>query len=78
MKKKFLMKALSVFLTLAFIGPAPALAAEVTQTEPSTQTSDISARVAEFITYYRTYNGVRQYRIWNATKAVWVTPWMNY
>lgn len=38
---------------------------------------DIVPYADQFETYYRIYNGVCQYRIWNMTKAVWVNDWTN-
>lgn len=76
MKKKAFLTTVTLLLTLAFIGPAPALASDVsTQSTQSGETSIL--RADEYITYYRTYNGVCQYRVWNATDGVWVTPWIN-
>lgn len=76
MKKKTFLMMLTLLLTLAFIGPAPALASDISP--QSTQPGNSSVlRADEYITYFRTYNGVKQYRIWNATDGVWVTPWLN-
>lgn len=43
--------------------------------EPLAQNAVVYAD--EFTIYYRTYNGINQYRVWNITKSVWVTPWTN-
>lgn len=76
MKRKIFLMMLTLFLTLTFVGPAPAFAADVAV--PPTQSSEESIlRSDEYVTYYRIYNGVRQYRIWNATAGVWVTPWTD-
>lgn len=59
-------------LTAPVFAAAPPL---LPQEAPSTQ--DIVLRAEQFTTYYRTYNGVAQYRIWNITKGVWVNDWTN-
>lgn len=34
-------------------------------------------RADKYLYYYRIYNGVYQYRIWNATDGYWVTDWIS-
>ena len=77
MKKRVLLTTLAILLALTSVGSVSALAAEVALPETSTQAGETILRADEFITYYRTYNGIHQYRIWNATRAVWVIPWTN-
>ncbi len=36
---------------------------------------DIMPLADEIVMKFRTYNGKRQYRRWNATKGVWVDPY---
>lgn len=67
---------LTLFLTLTFVGPAPAFAADV-EVPPTHSSEESILRSGEYVTYYRTHNGVLQYRIWNAVDKVWVTPWMD-
>lgn len=76
MKRKTFLMMLTFLLTLTFVGPVPAFAADVEV--PPTQSSEESIlRSDEYVTYYRTHNGVRQYRVWNITAGVWVTPWTD-
>lgn len=76
MKKRYFLTVFSLLLILTFLGPIPAFAAN--NFLYSSQSSEaLPLRADEYITYYRIYNGVRQYRIWNATDAVWVTPWLD-
>ena len=50
----------------------PAIASVGETEEAGTYSQD----VVEYI--YRVYNGVLQYRRWNATKGIWVDPaWIN-
>lgn len=77
MKKNVLRATLTVLLALAFLGPIPTLAAEAVLPDVSAQSGEVSPMADQFITYYRMNNGIKQYRIWNATRMVWVTPWTN-
>lgn len=78
MKKKFMCMLLTCLLTLALVGPVSALAAEEAPSVANEQSdSTIQTRADKYEYYYRIYNGVPQYRIWNATDAVWVTDWIN-
>lgn len=65
MKKKVIMTMLTAALTLSLVGPVTTLAAETSLPEVSVTQADESSplRADEYITYYRTYNGIRQYRI---------------
>lgn len=40
-------------------------------------TGTVEPRGEELIYCYRIYNGVKQYRIWSATYARWVTDWTD-
>ena len=78
MKKKFLCMFITCLLTMALVGPISAFAAEeVSPKESGQSTSEPVPMADKYITYYRVYNGVPQYRIWNATDRVWVTEWRN-
>lgn len=78
MKKQIIRTLLAgVLLVGTLIAPAFAVSTspQLPQEAPSTQ--DIVPYAEQFITYFRTYNGVKQYRIWNITKGIWVTDWTN-
>ena len=80
MKKKILCMTITLLLTLTAVGPVPALAAEDSLERlpvENVQANTISPRADHYVVYYRTVNGVLQYRIWNATDAVWATEWKN-
>lgn len=66
-------------LLLAATLTTPAFAnAALPQVPSETSGADEAVVYADqFITYHRIYNGVNQYRIWNASKGVWVTNWIN-
>lgn len=72
MKKKFLLLMLTFMLALSCVGPIPAFATDV-----NTQSNLSSTPLAdEFIYYFRTVDGKKYYRIWNATDGRWETPWL--
>lgn len=80
--KSNLLKALSVCVLLALLltSVPMALAAEQAPVVGSTSSSDgeqITPRTEEYIWVYRTYNGVRQKRLWSATEGVWLTDWID-
>lgn len=67
----------ALLLTLVFTGLTPAFAAEasVPVEVEVTAAGEIVPFADEWITYYRTYNGIKQYRIWNATWGYWMNDW---
>ncbi len=72
MKKKFLLLMLTFMLALTCIGPVPAFATEI-----STQSNDQPVVFAtEYVYYHKIVDGVKYYRIWNATYGRWETPWL--
>lgn len=80
--KRNLLKVLSVCVLLAlFLTAMPvAMATEqVPSSEPASDTDggQISPRTEEIYWVYRTYNGVRQKRLWSATEGVWLTDWID-
>lgn len=78
--KKQKIRTLVVGCLLAGSLVVPAFAAETTTQLPpevtsSTQDVTPTPYAEQFETYYRTVNGVMQYRIWNITKGYWVNDW---
>lgn len=73
MKNKLLRLTLSLALTVVLVGALPAAAAGLPPQDPPAA----STRAEQFQTYVRTYNGVKQYRIWSLTRGVWVNDWTN-
>lgn len=72
MKKNFLVILLTFMLALTCVGPVPAFAANL-----NTQSNSSSVPLAdEFIYYFKTVDGKKYYRIWNATDLRWETPWL--
>ena len=51
--------------------------AESAVSQAAAPATEISPRADETKTYYRTYNGRRQYRIWSVTRACWLTDWID-
>lgn len=79
MKKVKLLVVLILVFVLQIAGSVTAQAVE-SNPVPETSTENmttVSPRADQYVTYYRTYNGHRQYRIWNKTKGVWVTDWKD-
>ena len=69
---------LACLMTLTIVGPVSAVAAEDTYPVVGTQPEDTpTPRADHLLYYYRIYNGVPQYRIWNATDGYWVTDWID-
>lgn len=76
MKKKLSKILIATMVFACMAGLTPAMAASPA---PVFETGDgiVTPCADEFIYYYRTVNGVNQYRIWNATRGEWVIPWTN-
>jgi O-antigen/teichoic acid export membrane protein len=55
----------------------PELPQEAASTQEVSSTQGVIVLSDQFVTYFRTYNGVKQYRIWNITQGIWVTDWTN-
>ncbi|MCI6990671.1 MAG: hypothetical protein MR910_04490 [Clostridiales bacterium] len=78
MKKKIFCMLLACLMTMTLVGPISAFAVEAVDPVGKGQSEDVPVPMADhYITYYRVYNGVPQYRIWNATDGYWVTEWRN-
>lgn len=78
MKKVKLLVVLILVFVLQIAGSVTAQAVENNAFSNSTENmTTVSPRADKYVTYYRTYNGHRQYRIWNATKKFWVTDWID-
>lgn len=62
-----------MFLMLSAV--TPVLSANASAPNPG---STVEPKADNIVVKYRTVNGVRQYRRWNATKGRWVDPdWIN-
>ena len=78
MKKKLSKILVATLLFGSIAGATPAMATSIPETPVLAAGDGIVTPMAdEFITYYRTVNGVNQYRIWNATRGYWVNEWTN-
>ena len=77
MKKKLSKILVATLLICSVVGITPALATSVVAAPEAVDDGIVTPMADEFETVYRTYNGVLQYRIWNATQGYWVTPWIN-
>lgn len=72
-----------VLMVFMIAGSFPALAAEpeTMPVEPVLLTESADGEMTimadEYTYYYRTVDGVKQYRIWNNTRGVWMIPWTN-
>lgn len=51
--------------------------AESAVSQAAASASEISPLAEQTKTYYRTYNGRRQYRIWSITYQYWLTDWID-
>lgn len=51
--------------------------AEPAVSQAAASASEISPCAEQTKTYYRTYNGRRQYRIWSITYQYWLTDWID-
>ena len=78
MKKKLSKILVAALLIGSMVGITPALATSVAEPPASASGDGIVTPMADqFETYYRTVDGVLQYRIWNATQGYWIMPWTN-
>lgn len=69
--KKLKIAVLTLVTALTILSPFTVFAAPATEDFGTYSQDEI-----EYI--YREYNGVLQYRRWNATKGIWVDPyWIN-
>ena len=79
MKKKLTKVLVATLLIGSMVGITPALATSVTPAPEAVIVGDgiVTPMADQFATYYRIYNGVNQYRIWNITQGYWIMPWTN-
>lgn len=81
MKKKLSKILAATLLIGSMVGITPALAISIAPTSGSAliEAGDgiITPFADQFATYYRVYNGVNQYRIWNITQGYWTMPWTD-
>lgn len=79
MKKGLSKILIAALLICSMVGITPALATSVAPAPEMSATGDgmVTPMADQFETYYRIYNGVYQYRIWNATQGYWTMPWTN-
>lgn len=76
MKKKLSKILIATLIFGCMAGVAPAMAAS-SSSVPELSDGIVTPFAIEYETYYRTLNGVYQYRIWNATQGFWIMPWTN-
>jgi len=77
MKKKFLICLLVSVMALSFAVPTMAVAAP----EPINAVVEYEgiAPLNEMTRiYWRTYNGILQFRVWSITNGRWLTNWTNF
>ena len=80
MKRKLSRFLIAGIIACSIAGATPVMAATTT-TEPeitaTVQEEIIGTRADKFETHFRTFNGIWQYRIWNATRARWENDWTD-
>ena len=79
MKKRLSRSIIALLLVANVVGSMQAFAAAPITNLPCecVQSAGISSRAEECTYYYRTHNGVKQYRIWSNTECEWKIPWTN-
>ena len=80
MKKRLTKVLVATLLIGSVAGITPAMATNVAPAStPLIETGDgtVTPMADQFQTYYRTLNGVLQYRVWNLTQGYWVNEWTN-
>ena len=78
MKKKLLVCLLVSVMALSFA--VPAMAATITEPESVNAVVDyegIAPRNEMTRFYWRTYNGILQFRVWSITNGRWINDWTN-
>lgn len=77
MKKRFVVFLLISMIALSFT--VPAIAMEVVETEPvnAVVEQEVIPRTEVTQFYWRTYNGVLQWRVWGLTSGRWLTEWTD-
>jgi len=77
-KKSLVAFLLASMIVLSFA--VPAMAADVVVTEPVSVVyeQEISPRHEFTRTYWRTYGGVLQMRVWSITNGRWLTDWIDF
>ena len=82
MKHKLLAFLLIMVITLSFAIPVMAMPQTVLPlTIVESTTMEVEHSITPFIerttTYWRTYHGQLQFRVWGVTSARWLTDWTN-
>ena len=75
-KSAKLLLGLSVAVLLSG-SPVMAMDLPVADTEVTTDRYEEPTREEEYMWFYRTYNGMRQKRLWSITYGRWVTDWID-
>jgi hypothetical protein len=67
-----------IAINIVWSGAIPTIAAEIpVKPVVGIEQYDMEPRADVLLTYWRTVNGVLQFRIWNATRGRWETEWTN-
>ena len=77
MKKRFLVCLLACVMTLSFAFPVVAAAATILQPASTVAEHEITPFNDRTQIFFRTYRGVLQMRVWNLTRGIWITDWMD-
>ena len=75
--KKISIRIVTFLLIASSIGSVQAFAMTPNVTVPSSLTEVTDSRAEQTTIYYRTHNGVRQYRVWSNTEMKWITEWTD-
>lgn len=73
-------RAISLLLAIVMIFSVLGMTVSATSWKDSSEgasTGSESNRAEEVTWYFRTYNGVRQMRLWSNTYGYWLTDWID-
>ena len=77
MKKIFVTFLLINMITLSFAVPVMATEAVVVEPVNMEIEQEVTPRTEMTQTFWRTYNGQLQMRVWSITNGRWLTDWMD-
>jgi hypothetical protein len=78
MKKMFMSFFLPVVVLLSITVPVTAMATETIVAESIVAEQEIIPFTEMTRVYWRTYNGVLQWRVWSITNGRWMTEWADW
>lgn len=76
MKKRLISLVLAILMIFSVIAMT-VYATDIGDTSDGSTAGYGSTRTEEVKWYYRTYNGVKQMRLWSLTYARWITDWID-